>query len=149
MVFVDAGTVHAVMPGVIVLETQQYSDTTYRLFDYGRPRELHIEAGLAATKNNTRAGLVPPVAMNGFTRIIDEQYFFVDRFDIDPSASVPLGSLTSLQIVVALGDGATLNVGSTNPVQLRPGHAVVLPVGSLHYDVHSAEPVQVIRIGRP
>ena len=47
MLFVDAGTVHAIGPGVVLLETQQTSDVTYRLYDYGRPRELHLEQGLA------------------------------------------------------------------------------------------------------
>jgi mannose-6-phosphate isomerase len=38
MIFVDAGTVHAIWPGSILLETQQNSDITYRMYDYGRPR---------------------------------------------------------------------------------------------------------------
>ena len=42
MIYVDAGTVHAIGPGVILLETQQNSDITFRLYDYGRPRELHV-----------------------------------------------------------------------------------------------------------
>jgi mannose-6-phosphate isomerase len=46
-VYVPAGTVHAVGAGVIILEMQQNSDVTYRLFDYGRPRSLHMEKGLA------------------------------------------------------------------------------------------------------
>src|ERR1019366_7099775 len=50
MVFVDAGTVHAIGPGVVLLETQQTSDTTFRMYDYGRPRELHVEDGLRVMK---------------------------------------------------------------------------------------------------
>jgi len=50
MIYVSAGTVHTLGPGSILLETQQQSDTTYRLYDYGRPRELHLELGLAAVK---------------------------------------------------------------------------------------------------
>ena len=50
MIFVDAGTVHAIWPGSILLETQQNCDLTYRMFDYGRPRELHIEKSLEATQ---------------------------------------------------------------------------------------------------
>src|SRR5258708_16899194 len=46
MFYVDAGTIHAIGPGSVIVETQQNSDTTYRLYDYGRPRELHIEDGL-------------------------------------------------------------------------------------------------------
>ncbi len=46
-VFTPAGTVHALGSGLAVLEVQQNSDTTYRLWDYGRGRELHLEEGLA------------------------------------------------------------------------------------------------------
>lgn len=42
---VPAGTVHAIGAGVTVLEVQEHSDLTYRLYDYGRPRELHLERG--------------------------------------------------------------------------------------------------------
>ena len=68
MVFVDAGTVHAIGPGVVLLETQQTSDTTYRMFDYGRPRPLHVEQGLGVTKLTTRAGKVAPQQRGGYIR---------------------------------------------------------------------------------
>ncbi|MDR2505320.1 MAG: class I mannose-6-phosphate isomerase [Oscillospiraceae bacterium] len=48
--YIDAGTVHALGAGVIVYEIQQNSDVTYRLYDYGRPRELHLEKGLACVR---------------------------------------------------------------------------------------------------
>ncbi len=60
MIFVDAGTVHSIWPGSILLETQQNCDLTYRMYDYGRARELHIEKSLEATKLTTRAGKVAP-----------------------------------------------------------------------------------------
>src|ERR1700761_258096 len=60
MIYVDAGTVHAIGGGAVIVETQQNSDTTYRLYDYGRPRELHIADGLLATKEQTHAGKVVP-----------------------------------------------------------------------------------------
>ena len=40
------------------METQQQSDTTYRLYDYGRPRELHLKEGLAVIKEKTESGKV-------------------------------------------------------------------------------------------
>lgn len=48
--FVPAGTVHAIGGGVSLIEVQQNSDVTYRLYDYGRPRELHLEDGVAVAK---------------------------------------------------------------------------------------------------
>jgi mannose-6-phosphate isomerase len=45
-IFVPAGTVHAIGAGLTVCEVQQNSDITYRLYDYGRPRELHLDHGM-------------------------------------------------------------------------------------------------------
>lgn len=45
--YIPANTVHAIGEGITLLEVQQNSDITYRIFDYGRPRELHLEEGLA------------------------------------------------------------------------------------------------------
>ncbi len=45
--YIPAGTVHAIGAGITLVEVQQYADVTYRLFDYGRPRELHLDDGVA------------------------------------------------------------------------------------------------------
>lgn len=44
-----SGTIHAIGAGITLIEVQQNSETTYRLYDYGRPRELHLEAGVAVS----------------------------------------------------------------------------------------------------
>ncbi|WP_035348417.1 type I phosphomannose isomerase catalytic subunit [Edaphobacter aggregans] len=128
MLFVDAGTVHAIGPGVVLLETQQTSDVTYRLYDYGRPRELHLEQGLKVIKPKTQAGKVAPQQMDGFTRLIEQRYFVVDRFD--------LGEMEERRVAM---DGAGCLVGIegkvwvTTPgdeVELEPGKAVVVPAGT-------------------
>jgi len=49
-IFVPSGTIHAIGAGISLLEFQQNSDVTYRLFDYGRPRELHLDDGIAVSK---------------------------------------------------------------------------------------------------
>lgn len=48
--YIPAGTVHAIGPGVSLIEIQQNADITYRLYDYGRPRELHLEDGVAVSR---------------------------------------------------------------------------------------------------
>ena len=48
--FIPAGTVHAIGGGMVLCEIQQYSDITYRLYDYGRPRELHLDHAVAVSK---------------------------------------------------------------------------------------------------
>ena len=49
-VFVPSGTIHAIGAGISLLEFQQNSDVTYRLYDYGRPRELHLDDGVAVAR---------------------------------------------------------------------------------------------------
>ena len=48
--YIPAGTVHAIGAGVSLIEVQQNSDITYRLYDYGRPRELHLDEGMAVAR---------------------------------------------------------------------------------------------------
>jgi mannose-6-phosphate isomerase len=82
MVFVDAGTVHAIWPGSVLLETQQNCDLTYRMYDYGRPRELHIEKSLEALRLKTRAGKVVPREMADRTLLLNSEYFRIERVPV-------------------------------------------------------------------
>jgi mannose-6-phosphate isomerase len=47
--YIPAGTVHAIGAGITLVEVQQYADITYRLYDYGRDRELHLDDGVAVS----------------------------------------------------------------------------------------------------
>ena len=150
MVFVDAGTVHSIGPGMVILETQQYSETTYRLWDYGRPRELHIEAGTAAIRDDTRSGLVTPRPMNGFTRLVSCKYFIVDRFVLGYGNRVPLGEPDHLQILIALDSGSAVLDEEGVSVQLPFGQAVLLPATGNKHELISANPKNtVMRILQP
>ena len=89
MIYVAGGTVHTLGPGAVIVETQQQSDTTYRLYDYGRPRELHLKEGLAAIKEKVGSGKVvrpAPSNLNGGANrrapLISSPYFVVDMFEL-------------------------------------------------------------------
>jgi mannose-6-phosphate isomerase len=88
LIYVDAGTIHTIGPGSVVLEIQQNSDTTFRLYDYGRPRELHIKDGLDTAKEQTHAGKVPrenQQSEKGKTQanLVTSPYFVVDQFKLE------------------------------------------------------------------
>src|SRR6266700_3491605 len=108
MIYVAGGTVHTLGPGSIIVETQQQSDTTYRLYDYGRPRELHLELGLAAVKEKVASGKVikpAPVELNGNKRgsLIAAPYFSVDMFELkEPYKFEAESGKSSVQILVAV-----------------------------------------------
>jgi len=150
MVYVEAGTIHAIGPGMVVLETQQYSDTTYRLYDYGRPRELHLKDGLAVTKARTKAGLVAASEQDGFTRLIRTPYFIVDRFWTGAGSSKDLELRGRMQILVALNEGASVRIGNGTSVPLPAGRAAVLPgFQNAKYVLEGAGKAEVIRVSVP
>jgi mannose-6-phosphate isomerase len=144
MVFVDAGTVHAIGPGVTLLETQQTSDITYRLYDYGRPRELHVDDALRVMKPKTRAGKVASVQHESFVRLIEEQYFTVDRFSLTPSASQHFATSSTPQIFVSLTGKATLECSGEH-IALERGKAVVVPATAAACTIQSETPSEFIR----
>jgi mannose-6-phosphate isomerase len=88
MILVDAGTVHAIHPGSVLLEVQQNSDQTFRLFDYGRPRPLHLEQSLEALKFTTKSGKVAPQRLADRTLLLSTQYFKIESI----TTKVPLSS---------------------------------------------------------
>jgi mannose-6-phosphate isomerase len=147
MLFVDAGTVHAIGPGVVLLETQQTSDVTYRLYDYGRPRELHLEKGLQVIKPKTQAGKVAPRKMDGFTRLIEQKYFVVDRFELGSSSQETV-SLDGAGCLVGLaGRGVVRTLDGE--LELIPGKAVVVPTGDGSVVVETSSGVTFARCVAP
>ena len=93
--YVPAGTIHAIGAGITLLEIQQNSDITYRLFDYGRPRELHLEDGIAVSRRRPYSGQHVPNSSTSLDCILlDEAPFTVIR--ASSIESIP-SSLTSHQ----------------------------------------------------
>lgn len=149
MIFVDAGTVHAIGPGVVLLETQQTCDVTYRLFDYGRPRELHLEQGLAVTKLHTQAGKIAAKKRDGFTRLIEQKYFVVDRFDVAAGATVSLADVTGVSGCVVCLKGAGTVTSSEGAVELSIGEAVVVPAVASEVKVKAETALTLFRCFEP
>ena len=151
MVFVDAGTVHAIWPGSILLETQQNSDTTYRMYDYGRPRELHVEKSLEAMRVETRAGLVPPQVLGDRTILIDVEYFRVERLAVSgtrASATFPGPGETSggLSYLFAAEGAARLAGDGFDAVELGPRGIVAIPASSPPFIIEDLGSLDLIRI---
>src|SRR5215469_2208797 len=122
MLFVDAGTVHAIGPGAVLLETQQTSDLTYRMYDYGRPRELHLDKSFEAMRLTTGAGKMTPKSVNGHSILIDQKYFRVERWkEVAPSAENAFADVVQL-VFAAEGslkiEGANFASFSLNRCQL-------------------------------
>jgi mannose-6-phosphate isomerase len=76
-----AGTVHAIGAGLTLLEVQQNCDVTYRLYDYGRPRELHLNEGIRAAKTDLDVGKSIEIAIDESRSVLIEgPKFIVERW---------------------------------------------------------------------
>lgn len=75
-IFIPAGTVHAIGKGLRLLEIQQSCDTTYRLYDWGRDRELHVEKGVSVLKTDK----VKPIEK--FSKEFSCQYFTLEEINV-------------------------------------------------------------------
>lgn len=87
--YLPAGTVHAIGPGLTLVEVQQNSDITYRLFDYGRPRELHLDEGLAVARGEPYpAACRRGVADGESVTLVDGPHFRFSQCVGSPSAEI-------------------------------------------------------------
>jgi mannose-6-phosphate isomerase len=159
MIYVAGGTVHTLGPGAVIVETQQQSDTTYRLYDYGRPRPLHLERGLASIKERTASGKVirpAPVAIDGGksrrSSMIAAPYFTVDLFELKEPQVFPTADdagQTSVQILVAVEGCGVVEAQGRDPVTLAKGDAVVIPATLQGFTVRPQWAVEFLKASVP
>lgn len=155
MIYVAGGTVHTLGPGVIIVETQQQSDSTYRLYDYGRPRELHLKEGLAAVKEQVASGKVVRAApsqigesKNRRAPMIQAPYFVVDQYELkEPQAfhNVDETGKNSVQILVAVEGCGIVEADGIEPVTLAKGDGVVVPASTGNFRVRPQWAVEFLK----
>ena len=104
---IPAGTIHAIGAGISLLEVQQNSDITYRLYDYGRPRELHLEDALRVAKRcRYDPALQSGASASGYDELIDGPYFRLAV--LGGGGAVPAGRFAGDALLLPLAEGVTL-----------------------------------------
>jgi mannose-6-phosphate isomerase len=87
VIFVPAGTIHAIGAGLVIAELQQRSDATFRLFDYGRKRELHIENAVVVANTGPADFQVQPNQFTAERRLfVSSPHFVFERIDLAPNS---------------------------------------------------------------
>src|SRR5208282_2713975 len=99
--FSPAGTVHAIGAGLTLCEIQQHSDVTYRLYDYGRPRELHLDRALAVSHLGPHQARRQPQG----ELLVSSPYFTTSKLCISPPAK-HLPAMTRELLVLMEGSAA-------------------------------------------
>ena len=121
--FVPPGTIHAIGPGLTLIEFQQDADVTYRLYDYGRPRELHLEDGVAVSLRSSypaelarTVGDEPTVLING------PQFSLIQGVD----GSAPDETLSDRRRWIIPVEG----IATSNGERAGPGECLIIEPGA-------------------
>ena len=105
--FIPAGTVHAIGPGLTICEVQQNCDTTYRLYDYGRNRELHVEQGLAVARVAAYQSPDPPIALDTWRdQLIACDCFRIERLRPHAGFEIEAGLDSHMLLICVKGSGS-------------------------------------------
>ncbi|MFM8415803.1 MAG: type I phosphomannose isomerase catalytic subunit [Planctomycetota bacterium] len=143
-IFIPAGTVHAIGAGLLVAEIQQSSDVTYRLFDWnrtgpdGRPRPLHVEAGVEAVTRLGPVGPVAPVATSDTAarRLVACEFFGLD--EVRPTGAWRCGGDDGCHFLAVVAGTARLSDRWSLP-PLQAGDCVLLPAAAGRQEIDAAD----------
>lgn len=140
-VFVPSGTVHAIGGGLFLFELQQSADTTYRLYDWGRGRELHLDQGLDCSDFDAIPAMPSPQALpDGALRLVECEHFFIDRLDVVKPGTLAPGPRWTALLVVSGG----AKVGDVNA---EAGQTVLLPHAAGETSLEPRNGCTVLRYG--
>lgn len=134
--FIQAGTLHAICKGILLAEVQQNSNTTYRVYDYGRlqngkPRQLHVEKALDVTcLKKSQADGKPMGEREDFgtyekTLLVDCDLFTMSRLDVKESAKVIADSTSFVSLVALEGNGVVMHEDTC--ITLYKGESLFVP----------------------
>ena len=151
-IFVPGGRVHAIDAGCLLLEVQQNSNTTYRIYDWGRlgadgnPRDLHIEQSLQVIEwDDVESAVLSPGRLNAhLEEIISCPYFTMQRFNLSGSKTYENDGSSFHSLFAVNGDI------TVNDVPVPKGRSVLLPAALSEYTIRSAiSGTEVIRVFVP
>ncbi|MBL8237133.1 MAG: class I mannose-6-phosphate isomerase [Bryobacterales bacterium] len=144
--FVPARTVHAVGAGLVICEIQQNSDITYRLWDYGRPRELHVESSMEVADLGPHPGPVTPVPFGGGELLASCPYFTTERMELNEPVEWS-SDAERFHLLVATRGSGELTAGGES-WRMRQGECWLIPAQCGRYGIDGAD-LEILRVYVP
>jgi mannose-6-phosphate isomerase len=106
VIFVPAGTIHAIGAGLVIAEIQQRSDATFRMFDFGRGRELHIDSAVAVSDTGSAAfSVLPERISDERALLLSNPHFVLERINLEPNSTWSLTAERETWVLVLNGSG--------------------------------------------
>jgi mannose-6-phosphate isomerase len=148
-VFMPAGTIHALGPGLLVYEVQQVSDITYRVFDWNRPqtagRALHIEKSLAVADPAAAGRVIPARPSLKRQTLVACPYFTLDLLDCRAGLALSTGG-ESFHALTAIEGNIELHTPG-GMCSLKPYESVLIPAACRKYNLTGQGRVLLARAG--
>ncbi len=127
-IFVPAGTVHAIGAGLTICEIQENSDITYRLYDYGRPRELHLDDGVQVSKLGSHQHAAEPRPITSWRdQLLECAYFRIERMRV-PERLRFAGQNPYYVLLICIEGG-----GQIDGRPFAPGQVWIVPANSASF----------------
>jgi mannose-6-phosphate isomerase len=126
IVLVPAGTIHAIGAGLVIAEIQQRNDVTFRLFDHGRHRELHVESAIAVSNAGPADARAIPIRLTeSRTLLASDLHFVFERFDLAPNSLWRLEAERETWLLVLSGDAraGTRDIAIGDALFVQADHA--------------------------
>ena len=134
---IDSGLVHAICEGVIIAEIQQNSDVTYRVYDYGRPREIHVEKALDVIKFDLQCKNLKGEEKDfgGFKRslLCKNEYFGIEKYTIETVAKQMSDEERFHMLTCVEGSGQVVAAGYIEEV--KTGDSILIPANLGQYEI--------------
>jgi mannose-6-phosphate isomerase len=142
VIYIPAGTIHAIGAGIVLAEIQQHSDTTFRLFDFGRQRELHEDNGVAVAHPwPLRATCNPTRLTAARTVLVASRHFVLERVELPEGSSWALLAEPETWVLVLGGHAAIgLTAASIGQAIFVGGGRTSIEVGASGLSVLIAYP---------
>ncbi|MCH2132419.1 MAG: class I mannose-6-phosphate isomerase [Phycisphaerales bacterium] len=150
-IYLPSGTCHALGAGVLVAEVQTPSDTTFRVWDWGRTgRELHVEPALACIDFSGRPVQqpAPPSDTDGDRRttcFVDVKHFKIDRVEALSTGMLDVPDLGRPQAFMVLGGNGQLDAEGA-VTSLSRGDTVLLPADRMPFTIEMTEPLDLLMV---
>ena len=154
--FIPAGTVHALGAGIEVVEVQQTSDVTYRIYDWdrvdssGKGRELHTALAVGAIDFEADAEVLHKqynLTKGGESKVIESPYFTMAIHDVDAVKYLDRSMLDSFIVYICLSGSATISIDGGKE-ELTAGELVLIPAEACEVAIEGTAQLMEVYIGK-
>lgn len=154
--YLPSGTCHALGAGILVAEVQTPSDTTYRVYDWGRPRKLHIEQALQcidfgpAHTEHYEPGTMIHRQGHAVETLVQCEHFRIEKVTIQGRQSIPIVNNHQVRLCMVLDGGGVITCGGAMPkVRFARGSTLLIPAELDDPIAHFEQPTTLLNITIP